>query len=115
MSESVSVELERIDDLLHRLLAQVTPLPAERIAVSDATSNSLIGRTLAEPLCAAVDHPPFDVSAMDGWVTTLADAAGGAACGVHHRHADQHAVESASLVACHLRDGPNAQGAVSKA
>lgn len=57
MSELVSAELERIDDLLLRLLAQVTPLPAERIAISDATSNSLIGRTLAEPLYAAVDHP----------------------------------------------------------
>ncbi len=76
MSESVSVELERIDDLLARLLAQVTPLPAERIAVSDETAASLIGRTLAEPLYAAVDHPPFDVSAMDGWVTTLADGDG---------------------------------------
>ena len=76
MSEPVVAELERIDDLLARLLAQVTPLPAEQIVISDATAASLIGRTLAEPLCAAVDHPPFDVSAMDGWVTTLTDADG---------------------------------------
>ena len=47
MSESVSVELERIDDLLLRLLAQVTPLPAEQIAISYETAASLIGRTLA--------------------------------------------------------------------
>lgn len=76
MSDSLPSELERIDDLLARLLAQASPLPAERIAVSDATANSLVGRTLAEPLRAAINHPPFDVSAMDGWVTTVADAAG---------------------------------------
>lgn len=76
MSEAFSTELERIDDLLARLLAQVTPLPAEQIVISDETAASLIGRTLAEPLYAAIDHPPCDVSAMDGWITTLTNAAG---------------------------------------
>ena len=76
MSEPGGAPLERIEDLLVRLLAEVKRLPAERVEVDDATATSLIGRTLAEPLRAAIDHPPFDVSAMDGWAVTEADVAG---------------------------------------
>ena len=105
MSEPVVAELERIDDLLARLLAQVTPLPAEQIVISDATAASLIGRTLAEPLCAAVDHPPFDVSAMDGWVTTLTDADGSSSAAPRRLACVGDAAAGHALSATPLRDG----------
>lgn len=105
MSEPVVAELERIDDLLARLLAQVTPLPAEQIVISDATAASLIGRTLAEPLCAAVDHPPFDVSAMDGWVTTLTDADGLSSAAPRRLACVGDAAAGHALSATPLRDG----------
>ena len=105
MREPAPAELERIDDLLARLLAQVTSLPAERIAVSDETAASLIGRTLAEPLCAAVDHPPFDVSAMDGWVTTSVDAAGASSGGSRQLTCVGDAAAGHALSATPLRDG----------
>jgi len=75
VSGSVGAPLERIGDLLARLLPEVKRLPAERVEVNDATATSLIGRTLAEPLHATIDHPPFDVSAMDGWAVTERDGA----------------------------------------
>ena len=74
MTKATGAPLELIDDALARLLADATPLTAERVVVDDSAAATLIGRTLAEPLVAAVDHPPVDVSAMDGWVTTAADA-----------------------------------------
>jgi molybdopterin molybdotransferase len=46
-------------DRAHRA---ATPLPAELIAIGDAA-----GRTLAEPVHAAVSLPACDNSAMDGW------------------------------------------------
>ena len=74
MTKATGAPLELINDALARLLADATPLTAERVVVDDSAAATLIGRTLAEPLVAAVDHPPVDVSAMDGWVTTAADA-----------------------------------------
>jgi len=65
--------LERIDDLLARLLARVVQLTPERVAVKDEAVGALIGRTLAAPLRAEVDHPSSDVSAMDGWAVRSAD------------------------------------------
>ena len=65
--------LERIDDLLARLLDRVAPLPAEAVAVGRESAESLLGRVLAAPLRAAVSHPPSDVSAMDGWAIRAGD------------------------------------------
>ncbi|MEY2731461.1 MAG: hypothetical protein RLZZ588_186 [Chloroflexota bacterium] len=65
--------LERIDDLLSRLLDRVTPLSAEVVDIDLTSVEDLLGRVLASPLRAAVSHPPSDVSAMDGWAIRSAD------------------------------------------
>jgi molybdopterin molybdotransferase len=51
--------------------ASVRPLGAERIRLAQA-----VGRTLAEPVIAAVDLPLFDRSAMDGFAVRSADTYG---------------------------------------
>jgi molybdopterin molybdotransferase len=51
--------------------AQTRSLEPERAALPDA-----IGRTLFEPVIAAVDLPPFDRSAMDGFAVRAADTRG---------------------------------------
>jgi molybdopterin molybdotransferase len=48
-----------------RVLAACQPLSTERVPIEDA-----LGRTLAEPLVALTDLPPFDNSAMDGYAVT---------------------------------------------
>jgi molybdopterin molybdotransferase len=46
----------------------IAPLPAERLALADA-----LGRVAAEDAVSAVDLPPFDRSAMDGYALRAAD------------------------------------------
>jgi molybdopterin molybdotransferase len=60
-----------VDDARVRMLASIAPgqpevLPLDRFAV---------GRTLAAPIAASRDQPPFDASAMDGWAVGETDAA----------------------------------------
>ena len=62
-------DLQPIEAALEALLADVTPLDAERVALSDAA-----GRVLAEPVTATLDVPPFDNSAMDGYALCALDA-----------------------------------------
>jgi molybdopterin molybdotransferase len=50
------------------MLAAVRPLPPEMIALVDAA-----GRTLAAPVRALRDQPPFPASAMDGYAVRRAD------------------------------------------
>ncbi len=50
------------------MLAAVTPLPPESVALTEAD-----GRVLAQPVIAHRDQPPFDASAMDGWAVRRAD------------------------------------------
>jgi molybdopterin molybdotransferase len=50
-----------------RLLASVSRLPQERVAIDDAS-----GRVLAEPVLAPFDLPAFDYSAMDGYAVHAA-------------------------------------------
>jgi len=50
------------------MLASIVPLGSELIALADAG-----GRTLAEPILAQRDQPPFDASAMDGWAVGSAE------------------------------------------
>lgn len=60
-----------LDEAQRRLLDQVRPLPAERVAVEAA-----LGCYLAEDLAAARTQPPADLSAMDGYAMREDDLAG---------------------------------------
>ncbi|MDP1631438.1 MAG: molybdopterin molybdotransferase MoeA [Caulobacter sp.] len=60
-----------VEDARARMLACVSPLAAETIALTDAD-----GRAVAESVSATRDQPPFDASAMDGWAVRRADVAG---------------------------------------
>lgn len=62
-----------VDEAAGRIVAGVAPLAAETVAIEDA-----FGRTLAEPLVAKRDQPPFPASAMDGYAVRAADAQVGA-------------------------------------
>ena len=66
-----SRKLLSIEEAQKLVLARVRPLPAETVAVEAA-----VGRVLAEPGRAAVDLPPFDSSAMDGFAVRAADTPG---------------------------------------
>lgn len=57
-----------VDEALHRLLDDVTALPAEEIAIGEAA-----GRVLAAPIEARRTQPPFPASAMDGYAVRAAD------------------------------------------
>lgn len=60
------------DEAYDRMMAAVTLLPAETVALSEAT-----GRILAEDIASDIDMPPFDKSAMDGYACRRADLAKG--------------------------------------
>jgi molybdopterin molybdotransferase len=57
-----------VEQAQREILAAFRPLPAEQIGLADA-----LGRVLAEDVAARVSHPPFDVSAMDGYAVRSAD------------------------------------------
>jgi molybdopterin molybdotransferase len=59
-----------IDEALALVLERLTPLAAERVPIAEAT-----GRVVAEDAASAVDLPPFDRSAMDGYAVRAADTA----------------------------------------
>src|SRR5258708_21971101 len=59
-----------VQEARHRLLAPLTPLAAEQVALSGA-----VGRVLAEDVAARRTQPPFAVSAMDGYAVRAADVA----------------------------------------
>jgi molybdopterin molybdotransferase len=61
-------DLRTVEEHLAAVLASAQPLPGERIALATAH-----GRTLCEPVRAAVDIPVFDNSAMDGFAVRFAD------------------------------------------
>jgi molybdopterin molybdotransferase len=62
-----------VDEAVARLLAGVTPLPAEEIPLARAH-----GRVLATDLAARLTQPPFSASAMDGYAVRAAEAKVGA-------------------------------------
>ncbi len=77
-----------VEEALERILATLTPTPAESVALAEAD-----GRTLAEDVLARLTQPPAAVSAMDGFAVRAADVAtvpvelvvvGRAAAGGHH-------------------------------
>jgi molybdopterin molybdotransferase len=61
-----------IDEALELVFDGLAPLSAERVPLAEAA-----GRVAAEPIGAAVDLPPFDRSAMDGYAVRAADTAPG--------------------------------------
>jgi molybdopterin molybdotransferase len=60
-----------VEEARERILAHMRPLPAERVALTEA-----LGRLLAEDAVAHDDLPPFANSAMDGYALRSEDAAG---------------------------------------
>ena len=60
-----------LDEAQARLLATVTPLPAQSVAVDEA-----VGRWLARPVMARRTQPAADLSAMDGYGVVPGDLAG---------------------------------------
>ena len=64
-------KLVSIQEAQRLVLERVSPLPVETVLVAEAG-----GRVLAEPGQAAVDLPPFDSSAMDGFALRAADTPG---------------------------------------
>jgi molybdopterin molybdotransferase len=65
------MKLLAVDDARARMLAEIAPLRAEAVPLSEA-----IGRVLAEDVAAVRDQPPFAASAMDGWAVRAADTPG---------------------------------------
>jgi molybdopterin molybdotransferase len=63
-----------VEDAIARVLMAVQPLPAERVRLDEAA-----GRTLAERIVPALDLPPWDNSAMDGFATRAEDVRGATA------------------------------------
>ena len=63
--------LPGIDEALDQVLARVQPTAVEEVAIADAA-----GRVLAQGARAAVDLPPFDSSAMDGYAVRASDTPG---------------------------------------
>jgi molybdopterin molybdotransferase len=59
-----------VEEALARLLAPLTPTPAEQVSIADA-----FGRVLAEDVAARRTQPPFAVSAMDGYAVRADDVA----------------------------------------
>lgn len=62
-----------VEEARARILAEMTPVPAEMIGLAEAS-----GRTLAAPVLARRTQPPADVSAMDGYAVRADDALEGA-------------------------------------
>jgi molybdopterin molybdotransferase len=63
-----------VDQALELVLSELAPLGPERVPLDEAA-----GRVAAEPGRSAVDLPPFDRSAMDGYAVRAADTAPGVA------------------------------------
>ena len=63
-----------IDEALELVLRELAPLGPEQVPLAEAA-----GRVAAAPARSAVDLPPFDRSAMDGYAVRAADTAPGVA------------------------------------
>ncbi len=57
-----------VEEALARMLEGLQPTGAERVGLDEA-----LGRTLAGPIAARRDQPPFPASAMDGYAVRAAD------------------------------------------
>ncbi|MGH2761734.1 MAG: hypothetical protein ACRDLD_04020, partial [Thermoleophilaceae bacterium] len=63
-------DLVSIDEGRRRVLEAVRPLPAEDVGVAAA-----LGRVLSADVRSAIDVPPFDSSALDGYAAVAGPAA----------------------------------------
>ncbi|MCP4713817.1 MAG: molybdopterin molybdenumtransferase MoeA, partial [Deltaproteobacteria bacterium] len=61
----------QVEEALREILAHITVLGTERVALSDG-----LGRVLAEDVSATLNVPPCDNSAMDGYALRYADIEG---------------------------------------
>src|SRR5690349_7404518 len=68
-----AMSLLPVDEAVARLLADVTPLPAEIVPLAGAS-----GRVLAEGVAAKLTQPPIAASAMDGYAVRANEATVGA-------------------------------------
>ncbi len=57
-----------VSEALHRVLADLKPLPADSVSLTES-----LGRVLAEDVTAGFDLPPFPNSAMDGYAVRAVD------------------------------------------
>src|SRR5213078_3874456 len=65
--------MKDLDEALALVLDGLEPLEAERVALAGAA-----GRALVADARAAIDLPPFDRTAMDGFAVRAADVSAGA-------------------------------------
>ncbi len=65
-----NIKLLPVEVARARMLAEVSPLPAETVFIADS-----IGRVLAEDVAAVRDQPPYPASAMDGYAVRAGPAA----------------------------------------
>lgn len=63
------VSLPRAFELIDAMREAFVP----RLEIETSTSSGAVGRTLADDVAAALDSPPFDISAMDGYAVNTAD------------------------------------------
>ncbi|PSL20662.1 gephyrin-like molybdotransferase Glp [Shimia abyssi] len=77
-----------VSDALDHLFSLANSLPAETIPLSQAN-----GRSLAAPVSANRDQPPFSASAMDGYAVSEADAVPGATLDVIGEAAAGHSFD----------------------
>ena len=68
MTAARGTAMLEVDEAWERVAAFAAPLPVERVPLGEA-----IGRIAAEDARSAVDLPPFDRSAMDGYAVRSAD------------------------------------------
>ena len=65
--------MKDLDEALALVLDGLVPVSAESVTLREAA-----GRVIAAPAHAAIDLPPFDRTAMDGFAVRSADVAPGA-------------------------------------
>ena len=67
------MSLMPVAEALQRLLASAAAHQQQPVRVLSLTDA--LGQVLAEPVCSAIDVPPWDNSAMDGYALAEADLA----------------------------------------
>jgi molybdopterin molybdotransferase len=70
-----------LDEALAKLLSSVAPMPAGQHEMRPTLST--LGHVLQQNVCSALDVPPFDNSAMDGYAVRCADVTAATATAAH--------------------------------
>ncbi|MEW5961384.1 MAG: gephyrin-like molybdotransferase Glp [Chloroflexota bacterium] len=71
MEPTKNTPLISVEEALATILAKISPVEADRIALTDG-----LHRVLAQPIASPLNVPPFANSAMDGYAVIAADTAG---------------------------------------